>query len=1770
MALRVDDILVSEKNVFLFDGGRHYVADIEPSRSKGDGNRRFKGNLWNLFSADGTAINNIYDASDFLVRTQSLTTLTRKSGDDRDAHENFFMPQPSCFVGMCQLYGNAYALTTFSTDAWNCSYSLGTGRGEERYDSGCGFVQYPPLDEFRDSVDTSISPEMLYMPSCGAQYMTEFPFNGFYTDFGGVDDSSAPTMYGDSVLVKYYLDHNFSVSAVADTAGRIRFRGMREYNGIGTTGNSIYLTFKNRLMGSNDDYGTLRGGDATTENPFIDISIFSTGFSFDTLGCLDSVTMVATDKESRELFVSDSPLHALSNADAGGGYVMERQSRNGTFMLYFRKGRSGGGIAGMTFIPQDGVAAARVDYDFAISESAENLSIVELDDCILVGTESNGLVAVWTRGYTFDAIPGYGSFNPFHLVTVYTDGGNPIQSNDSSLSGFKLFWNGDDIVAAVCHDDGGGEGGGGLVFLTTKYTDAVTDVVHNMGEKWWVATSTDEPIPVEGQMSSRSSYVASNVMFDYCPSEVDGLHVGNYVFLQFENDGDVVHGLRKIYVGDIPNSTVQKVSSDSDSMKHDVFAVFSSAGEVNRVAPAARRAQDVHFILSSYPRSLYDSAVASVFFAGSGSTTVTAKPALRASWSSGDKHEESFAVLPLESGRAVVEATMYGTKEVRPVEQLPIDVLRFSMDQPIRNSMGISMYSLDPKSPRHGSAPVLVKWNEPGGTFQGSFDCSNPEQSVDGLHLQYSSICTDILVTGQYYGWRRKRKSHDRSWQITATSNIFEYPHPTFGDFATAGTGIRIFDGALDGSMKIGDFFMLNGHFVVTNYRTKPRESVKDGTLDPSAKQMNSIVPEYAYGGYVVSSYYSEGGTDSELYSSTEVLNRDSGGPTGSRDFSYSYLHLFHIESNGTIPMYPASEEGKTWKPYYHGKHVDSIQYHNGYYYIILRTMGEKNADGRGFELIETKSLYGEQPTISLDRGRYINRIRFAGDFVEVEYANYVTDSGDVEIEPFVVFKQGYPTIRRRLMFSSISNPEGVFDVAKLVDNGSTVSFIFKNLVFDIPRETLNDSITTASAIYSTFFSDMKAVGDGTLVASGKNRKNVPSLCYSGSSNALMASITPTDIASPLSSITVVDGRVAIICDGSLVVDAEGEKASGNGVMFVKNGGAPAISELFVGVGAAASQIDSGNFKLCTSFVHDGIAYCVVKNLTDGKFYISRDWMEYGRGYGCGELFAQVDHGFGDADGIECIKAVSCVRGSAGKLLFVRKDGGQWLFSEISLSDTVQLVNGVSVPKQPAAMRYGPIVAGISGMPVSLSTVAIGGIISTVANTDEGSLFVFDFGGDIGTIITAKKVVADGLTIAEALPPHDSYDGVNCDGYPLVVEDGDGMFAPCRLVQSGNSFSPAKLTGVEAVQSYRILRGEDGRLMAFVGIEDEVVKYAVDYFSAVHSEMYDITEIDGQQTIVPLEGMHKDIAIPSVEEDADDEPSDVTDDDSESGDSTASYRHVIFVVSELQAVKNGYVVYLTSSETYGDGTPGYENRIALVYASNIRSVPEFFNSNSVVYESIVTDGLSPEADETYFIFENGAYSECPSLTAFEDGVNYFTARDNVQEFDAQSDEGITIRTSPGKIGDEHMATVLTFGTYSTLDDGNVHGNALLTTVDEQHEGLSFLNLADAKDVTYAITSDVVKEDVYETSLDVVPNRSTEAHVSFDNVETLYSFNRFTPTTCHKSNLFSIRIGGLGIDESPYLTDEQKSNMKRWLSTTITEMVDGVKPSNTQLFDVFIN
>lgn len=104
--------------------------------------------------------------------------------------------------------------------------------------------------------------------------------------------------------------------------------------------------------------------------------------------------------------------------------------------------------------------------------------------------------------------------------------------------------------------------------------------------------------------------------------------------------------------------------------------------------------------------------------------------------------------------------------------------------------------------------------------------------------------------------------------------------------------------------------------------------------------------------------------------------------------------------------------------------------------------------------------------------------------------------------------------------------------------------------------------------------------------------------------------------------------------------------------------------------------------------------------------------------------------------------------------------------------------------------------------------------------------------------------------------------------------------------------------------------------------------------------------------------------------------------------------------------------------------------------------------------------------------------------------------------------------------------------------------------------------------TSTVNLDEVSATDFTSNNDTVRNYATG---KIEKVETIQSINRFSPTNSHKSNLYSIEISDLGINELEKTNDEAMkktiSNIKKSINNGIRKLCKKIQPGNTQLFSV---
>ena len=610
MAIRVDDIVVTEKNVLLLSGGHQFVADIEKNTDVLDsGNYTRDRNPWNFYSSDGHIYHNLFDTENFDIRTQTLTGSTRHSPNNSRSHESIFMPHDVTYVGNCQFYDNSYTITNFTSSTLSADVTFSDESGIFSCDHG--FVRYENPSKYDSPSDDYISPSILFEPSKGVQYITEYPVNGYYMDFGDNETSGNATVFGDSVLCKYYLDNNYSVSSYNMTETSTRFRYLRTYYDIGTTGNSIYMVFRNNLYGDAPLYPNGQNGTVVENSDTYCVGVFplsSIAYMSNIVTAIGSTSNVQTDDG---IFYSSDPYSDMFSYDAMSGIyedcISVRQPLDKSFILYVRSKNDNETI--FTYIPKIGLERSR--YEKIIDEGCDGIDIVELDHCVVVGTGHNGILTIWSRDYLYDGGDTLVNFNPFQKACSGIPSSESLTSEiDGDLyRDIHLFYNGSDILGAkATMNNELSAYGSRVAFFSTSFKDEVRNYeigqffvpagnpLYEMetvsseietkgqtlssvpvssidlnGRTVWnfemkqvdVVTGTTTVTSMAFQTSANYVY-DSDILFDYSSTEVDGeIAVGSYAFLQFEK-----YGLAKCHVDDIYGK---------DGMAH-----FSSTGPVNR------------------------------------------------------------------------------------------------------------------------------------------------------------------------------------------------------------------------------------------------------------------------------------------------------------------------------------------------------------------------------------------------------------------------------------------------------------------------------------------------------------------------------------------------------------------------------------------------------------------------------------------------------------------------------------------------------------------------------------------------------------------------------------------------------------------------------------------------------------------------------------------------------------------------------------------------------------------------------------------------------------------------------------------------------------------------------------------------------------------------------------------------------------------------------------------------------------------------------------
>lgn len=982
MAIRVDDIVVSDKNIIIMHDGRQLIAGISKDT------KQTNSLDYNCLSfEDGSTVYSLFDADDFTIRTSILTGGSTTKSVCSDTHETFYMPNPESYAGITQFYDSAYSVCNKTNDVF--SYDCETTRSSsEVLSSDTSIVRYSPLTAYDNMGDYYIQPDVAITNDMWCQYMFEYPLSRSYYNFGSFSSDSKPTIYSDCYALKNHLDETYSVNSYTVQSGNAVHEHFRTYYGIGQSGDSIYLVYRNNQNGSSTVIDYKPTEDKTISTRIISSEILKTGYMPNYTATLSAET----------IFVGSSPYSDFTNGEIitskVGKFDYIKQPHDNSFILavYYNNNNTT-----LYFIPRNSTDSSIRTMTIE-GEQLKSDEIVQFENSIVIPTSKHGIIVV--KDYLYDITTG--STNSFSTSPfTYSKIGSPNSDNlvvldeNSEYSNFKLFYNNLNILAATATKTVSNTNYRICILSTTTSSD--TGKNYSIGELFMLAGTPGLTAFNDKECSVNSN---ANILFDYSSYAIDDIYIGSYTFVQFSG-----YGLAKCHVDDI--------------FANNDFVHMTTTGPSNRTTDDSIVAIEVRFNTLSYGGDLKNKLRTMSDFIGNSSTNgvIYGSPALVVTYRDADNYINSTSLLPISEERDLIVENLFNGSESPSAyaEQRCIDKFSFMKDCPIENSCAVNVKTFRTNTINHDSAISLVKWNTVNGKYNSSSTYEKPSDSIGGLHLQYCGTCSEVLITG------RKDSTSGGFY-----STIYEYPHPCYGNLKTAGTGLPIFEGELDDSMTIGDISIVNNYVVVSNYCVKsmtPSEQTIDNVIKDSGKTYAYQTGKYPSGGYVVTNFFTgEKSTITDLYDSVlKISNIESG--KSSADARYNYEYLWHIKPTSSIEFYPASEEGVAWRPYYSGKHVDGIHYYNGYYYIILSDSKTKTNNTLSYDVIETRTLFSEQDYSSLPLGKYVSGIKFFDDNVCVEYSTSSTH----EVK---WFKQGHSSNKSNMIVATEAN----------VDNNSSIN----------------------------------------------------------------------------------------------------------------------------------------------------------------------------------------------------------------------------------------------------------------------------------------------------------------------------------------------------------------------------------------------------------------------------------------------------------------------------------------------------------------------------------------------------------------------------------------------------------------------------------------------------------------------------------------------------------------------------------------------------------
>lgn len=1058
MAFRVDDLVVSDKNVYLVHGNRQLYTDIEKTTNAEIDEYK---NAWNLSLSDGSILHNIFDSSDVDIQSQIYRRQTNGI-TKKEEYNNLevYAPSKDKVVGLTQLFNNAYSITDTTTSSISSIvYTNNSMNTYETFVDRQAISKYEPVNDIINSIENYVSTQASLTIGDGLQYLVEYPFGKYYGEFGDNETLDRIIVYGDAINVKNHLNENYSVEGIDSKNGTTinsYFKKFRTYYNIDSTGNSIYLVYKNDKNGhaSYDASETTSNNGASTIQP-----------RFDTISMLSDFVMIET---TEKLYCSNSIDELFIESDKNirtSGKIA--YPKNGSFSLRINKSHNDYSLC---YIPRVGNIEL---YSSSVSSGIKSNAYFEFENnvfCLyelienydnpgkqfyinVVGNEKNkdytGIFynpVVGTKLQQYDdvlnkiriyyakklkddvlAIIGYYNNRFYLFVSTPVDGitGNYFRlvvppdfqetshtstSNNilnSSITEVTTSLNGDNVVTTT------------NIYSYDTLSEGVSSLVKTIetrspsGHLKSSSTITELSNPtIDNDVTFKSDYInsygdytisynedltpfmPSNISVSVLDRDVGEQKAGTYVFVHFRKLNYDYDELAYFIIEDIDDNAPYIKSQ---------YAIPENTFKYSKVN--IREFVNAYF---SIPPDIVDNDIGYyIDYAGehknvnrdkiSGGLIVKFNNYIKKNiYDEGYKdngQSVSFYAFPL-CRREKIQENKSNIKTIYvDDDNILDDDKKYLFDYEIKNSL---FTPADVYTNNNGLSIVKAALSGARGTY----------------NLVYSGICSEVYIETTI-----DDKIDNLGHEKTYKSNIYQYPHPCYGKLATAGTHLPIFDGVLGGSPgndNYNNFRIINGYFVCMNYNVDSVSAHTPEEVKESVRVSLSPVPidTYPSGGYVVTDNLLSTTDVSKLYSAelkytNEEYNKN------------NYVQLWHVRPTGFVEFYPKSYDDKEWKPFYAGKNIIDIVYAGGFYYIMLED-DPKSGSKIGYDIIETPSLFEEQEYTYIEDYTHITNFRAFEKYAVVEYKNKKTNTRYVKW-----FKYGYAKYKYDFLYS-ISSSQNV------------------------------------------------------------------------------------------------------------------------------------------------------------------------------------------------------------------------------------------------------------------------------------------------------------------------------------------------------------------------------------------------------------------------------------------------------------------------------------------------------------------------------------------------------------------------------------------------------------------------------------------------------------------------------------------------------------------------------------------------------------------------